>query len=153
MHCSGLPKNWKSFGRGVRSSERADDIGAARKANTRWIIVASIFLRDIILAWSSDTSYHTVPIVTVWNSDVQSFRLPARGDEAVLGQTLGDFRPLISDNGSTDNTEALVRESARADKRIVYHRFPQNVGIARNVQHVLMNPDTEFVAFLPTEQW
>jgi glycosyltransferase involved in cell wall biosynthesis len=71
--------------------------------------------------------------------------------ESVLGQTFGDFDLLISDNGSTDGTEDMVREYARAEKRIIYHRFPKNCGMARNLGQVLMRPDTEFVAFLPDD--
>jgi glycosyltransferase involved in cell wall biosynthesis len=71
--------------------------------------------------------------------------------ESVLGQTFADFDLLISDNGSTDGTEDMVREYARAEKRVIYHRFPKNCGMARNLRHVLMSPDTEFVAFLPDD--
>jgi glycosyltransferase involved in cell wall biosynthesis len=71
--------------------------------------------------------------------------------ESVLGQTFGDFNLLISDNGSTDGTEDMVREYARAEKRIIYHRFPKNCGMARNLGHILMSPDAEFVALLPDD--
>src|SRR6516165_10728918 len=70
---------------------------------------------------------------------------------SVLGQTFGDFKLLISDNGSTDDTQSVVRECARTDKRIVYHRFPDNGGLERNWRHVVMSPDTEFVATLPDD--
>jgi glycosyltransferase involved in cell wall biosynthesis len=71
--------------------------------------------------------------------------------ESALGQAFGDFHLLISDNGSTDGTENMVREYARGEKRIIYHRFPKNCGMARNLGHVLMSPDTEFVAILPDD--
>src|SRR5262245_54154186 len=71
--------------------------------------------------------------------------------ESVLAQGFGDFKLLISDNGSTDDTESVVREFASADQRVVYHRFPRNQGLARNVGHVIMAPDTQFVAYLPDD--
>jgi hypothetical protein len=71
--------------------------------------------------------------------------------DSVLGQTFGDFQLLISDNASTDGTEDMVREYGKADKRILYHRFPRNCGLARNLGHVLMSPKSEFVAFLPDD--
>jgi glycosyltransferase involved in cell wall biosynthesis len=71
--------------------------------------------------------------------------------ESVLGQSFRDFNLLISDNGSTDGTEDLVNEFASADQRVIYHRFPRNCGLAQNWRHVIMSPETEFVAFLPDD--
>lgn len=42
-----------------------------------------------------------------------------RAVESILGQTWGDFRYHLCDNGSTDGTGELIREYARLDKRIV----------------------------------
>lgn len=51
---------------------------------------------------------------------------------ANLAQTYGDFTLLISDNASTDRTEAICRDYAARDKRIRYVRNPVNVGAAAN---------------------
>ena len=71
--------------------------------------------------------------------------------ESVLAQTFGDFKLLISDNGSTDGTEDMVREYAKVEKRIIYHRFPSNRGLSRNIGYILMSPDTELVTYLPDD--
>lgn len=52
--------------------------------------------------------------------------------ESLLAQTFGDFELVISDNASTDATEAICREFASRDPRIRYHRNPENVGGSRN---------------------
>ncbi len=52
--------------------------------------------------------------------------------ESVLAQTLGDLELIISDNASTDGTEAIVRDFARRDARVRYHRNPTNLGAAPN---------------------
>lgn len=39
---------------------------------------------------------------------------------------------VISDNASTDETEEVCRELARSDRRIAYHRQPENVGLLNN---------------------
>jgi len=52
--------------------------------------------------------------------------------DSLLAQTFGDFELIISDNASTDTTEAICREYAARDRRIRYLRQPENVGVVRN---------------------
>lgn len=52
--------------------------------------------------------------------------------ESLLGQTFADFELIVSDNASTDGTEAIVRDFASRDPRIAYHRHEQNLGAAGN---------------------
>jgi glycosyltransferase involved in cell wall biosynthesis len=62
--------------------------------------------------------------------------LPAALD-SLLGQTFGDFELIVSDNASTDETEAIVRDYAQRDARIVYVRQLRNQGAARNFNYVV----------------
>jgi glycosyltransferase involved in cell wall biosynthesis len=52
--------------------------------------------------------------------------------ESILAQTFGDFELIISDNASTDGTEAIAREFASSDSRVRYHRNERNLGLAKN---------------------
>lgn len=52
--------------------------------------------------------------------------------DALLGQTYTDYELIISDNASTDATEAICRRYAAADPRIRYIRLPRNIGAAPN---------------------
>jgi glycosyltransferase involved in cell wall biosynthesis len=52
--------------------------------------------------------------------------------ESVLAQSYGDFELIISDNASTDESEATCREYAASDPRIVYLRNATNIGAAGN---------------------
>jgi glycosyltransferase involved in cell wall biosynthesis len=52
--------------------------------------------------------------------------------DSILGQTFADFELIISDNASTDRTEAICRQYAAQDRRIRYVRNPTNLGAARN---------------------
>jgi glycosyltransferase involved in cell wall biosynthesis len=52
--------------------------------------------------------------------------------QSVLAQRYGNLELVISDNASTDGTEDVCRELARADARIVYRRHPENVGLLNN---------------------
>ena len=52
--------------------------------------------------------------------------------ESILAQDFTDFELIISDNGSTDSTEAICREFAGRDARIRYLRESENRGGAWN---------------------
>ena len=56
--------------------------------------------------------------------------------DSILAQTFTDFELIISDNASTDGTEAICRDYAARDRRIRYVRSASNVGAARNYNHV-----------------
>jgi glycosyltransferase involved in cell wall biosynthesis len=51
---------------------------------------------------------------------------------SVLGQTIGDFELIISDNASSDRTPEICRDLAGADTRIIYSRNSENIGAAGN---------------------
>jgi glycosyltransferase involved in cell wall biosynthesis len=65
-------------------------------------------------------------------ADYLSFAL-----DSVLGQTYSDFRVVIGDNASTDETEEVCRRYAREDPRIEYLRHDRNLGGAPNFNSVL----------------
>src|SRR5262249_27707155 len=52
--------------------------------------------------------------------------------DSLLNQTYSDFELIISDNASTDGTEAICREYAEKDERIRYSRNADNIGGVNN---------------------
>jgi glycosyltransferase involved in cell wall biosynthesis len=58
---------------------------------------------------------------------------------SVLDQTYPDLELVISDNGSTDDTEDVCRALAKEDDRIRYHRQPENVGLLNNFTYVIQH--------------
>jgi glycosyltransferase involved in cell wall biosynthesis len=60
-----------------------------------------------------------------------------RGIESILDQSMREIRLIISDNASTDATEAICREMALRDPRIRYHRSDHNLGMQANFTRVL----------------
>ncbi|MER7009340.1 glycosyltransferase family 2 protein [Dactylosporangium sp. NPDC000555] len=52
--------------------------------------------------------------------------------ESVLAQDHPNVELVISDNGSTDDTEEVCRALAARDDRIAYHRQPHNIGLFNN---------------------
>ena len=57
--------------------------------------------------------------------------------DSLLAQTFTDFELIISDNASTDGTEAICREYAARDPRIRYVRQSENRGPTANFHFVL----------------
>jgi glycosyltransferase involved in cell wall biosynthesis len=57
--------------------------------------------------------------------------------KSVLAQDHEHLELVISDNASTDATEELCRDLANSDRRIVYHRHAENVGLLNNLVHVI----------------
>ncbi|WP_052272460.1 glycosyltransferase family 2 protein [Leisingera sp. ANG-M7] len=56
--------------------------------------------------------------------------------QSVLAQSFQDFELIISDNASSDGTEAICRRYAEQDPRILYVRQPRNIGAAKNYNYV-----------------
>lgn len=57
--------------------------------------------------------------------------------DTALNQTYKNFELIISDNGSTDNTQSICEDYCANDKRIKYTRQPENMGSAWNFKFVL----------------
>jgi glycosyltransferase involved in cell wall biosynthesis len=52
--------------------------------------------------------------------------------DSILAQTFSDFELIISDNASTDATEAICQAYALRDARVRYVRNTRNIGAGRN---------------------
>jgi glycosyltransferase involved in cell wall biosynthesis len=57
--------------------------------------------------------------------------------DSLLAQAYRDFELIISDNGSTDGTEAICRAYAAREPRVQYHRSPVNRGYAWNMNRLV----------------
>jgi len=71
--------------------------------------------------------------------------------ESALAQVYPIQEIWIADDGSTDDTQAIVEEFARQHPTIHYHRHPSNVGPARNLSWVLARPSTDLVVRLDSD--
>jgi glycosyltransferase involved in cell wall biosynthesis len=59
-------------------------------------------------------------------------RYLAEALDSLLSQSYSDFELIISDNASSDGTEAICRDYAARDPRVRYYRSREDVGLANN---------------------
>lgn len=64
--------------------------------------------------------------------------------DSLLRQSYADFELIISDNASTDQTEAICRDYVAKDPRVRYYRSDWNVGLANNYNYLFMRARGEY---------
>ena len=89
-----------------------------------------------------------IPLVSVGMPVFNGEKYIREALDSLLVQTFTDFELIISDNASTDNTEAICKEYVNKDARIRYVRQPENRGGAANFRFVLDEADGEYFMFM-----
>jgi glycosyltransferase involved in cell wall biosynthesis len=91
----------------------------------------------------------TAARVTVYVPTHNRAALLPRTLESVLAQTFDDFRVVVSDNASTDETPEVV--AGIADPRLSYVRQPENRGILGNHNWILADVSSEYALIIPDD--
>jgi O-antigen biosynthesis protein len=92
------------------------------------------------------------PLVSVVVPTYNRAHLITRTLQSVLGQTCGEFEVLVVDDGSTDETEHIVRSCS--DERVRYLRQPSNSGVSAARNRGLREARGTFIAFLDSDdEW
>jgi glycosyltransferase involved in cell wall biosynthesis len=76
-----------------------------------------------------------------------------RAIESALAQDYPNIELVISDNASTDETQAICLEVAARDKRVRYLRQQTNQGATVNFREVLKQSRGEFFMWLSDDDW
>jgi glycosyltransferase involved in cell wall biosynthesis len=71
-------------------------------------------------------------------------RFLAEALDSLLSQSYSDFELIISDNASSDGTEAICREYAARDPRVRYYRSQEDVGLANNFNFLFTRARGEY---------
>lgn len=66
--------------------------------------------------------------------------------ESILQQTHTNFRLIISDDASTDNTKKILREFEQKDDRIKVYYQEENMGYVKNFEFLLKKVENELYA-------
>jgi glycosyltransferase involved in cell wall biosynthesis len=94
------------------------------------------------------------PIVSVIIPTYNRAYLIERAIQSVLNQTYHNFEIIIVDDGSTDNTEEVIKKFLKYDKRINYIKYEKNKGgsAARNTG--IKAARGEYIAFQDSDdEW
>jgi glycosyltransferase involved in cell wall biosynthesis len=83
------------------------------------------------------TSSTGAPVVSVGMPVLDGEKYMAETIDSILGQDVDGLELIISDNASTDATEAIARSYAARDPRARYVRNERNVGAARNYNQLV----------------
>ena len=67
--------------------------------------------------------------------------------ESILKQTYKNFRLLISDDCSTDNTRQIISEYEKKDKRIKVFYQEKNVGVVQNFEFLMKKVTADYFMF------
>src|SRR5207245_2143956 len=71
--------------------------------------------------------------------------------QSVISQTFEAWKALVADDASTDSTVELA--ATFADPRIELIRRDSNIGTVSNINLLLAEVDTEYVAILHQDDW
>ena len=67
--------------------------------------------------------------------------------ESILSQTYSEFRLLVSDDCSSDNTKQILEEYEKKDKRVVLYFQKENLGVIKNFEFLLNKVENEYYMF------
>ncbi len=67
--------------------------------------------------------------------------------DSILSQSYSEFRLLISDDLSTDNTREILAEYVEKDKRIIVFNQEKNLGVVKNFEFLLKKVESKYYMF------
>ena len=81
-------------------------------------------------------------LMSVYNSEIYV----DKSIESILNQTHSDFEFLIINDGSTDNTEEIIKNYANLDERIDYVTNKRNEGLTKSLNKLLDKSKNSIIA-------
>ena len=67
--------------------------------------------------------------------------------DSILNQSYTNFRLIISDDSSTDNTLEILKEYVEQDKRIIVYNQKNNLGVIKNFEFLLNKVENKYFMF------
>lgn len=94
-----------------------------------------------------------LPKVTVIIPTYNRAGMIHRAINSLKEQSLKQWKAIIMDDGSTDNTQQVIEELIINDKRFTYFNMEQNVGICNVLNQALKLVDTKYMVQLDSDDW
>lgn len=94
------------------------------------------------------------PTVSVIIPTYNRSKMLFRAIQSVLNQTYQDYEVIVVDDGSTDNTEKVIRDLQEKDDRIRYVKHEKNKGGAAARNTGIREASVKYIAFLDSDdEW
>ena len=87
-------------------------------------------------------------IVPIFNAETKLRRCI----NSILSQTFSDFELILVNDGSTDSSDVICKESCKKDKRIRYYR-KENTGASDTRNYGIKRASGEYIAFSDADDW
>lgn len=100
-----------------------------------------------------DADQHAAPSVSIGMPVYNGESFIREALDSLLTQTFTDFELIISDNASTDGTEAICREYAAKDARIRYVRQSGNISVGENFRFVLQKSRANYFMWMTDDDF
>jgi hypothetical protein len=94
-----------------------------------------------------------LPLASIGIPTYNRLEMLRRTVESALAQDYPRLEIIISDNASTDGTQAYCEEVSERDPRVRYVRQPRNVGAGPNFREVLDRSSGEYFMWLGDDDW
>src|SRR5689334_2931960 len=85
------------------------------------------------------------PLVSILIPTLDRPRYLREAIEAALAQTYRNLEVLVFDNGTLEETRAVVEDAAAHDPRLIFRRHPRNLGMSANFNALADAARGEFV--------
>ena len=66
---------------------------------------------------------------------------------SILGQTYNNIRLIVSDDGSDDSTQEILKKIAKSDTRVILHFQEKRLGVIKNFEFLLKQVENDFYMF------
>ena len=96
---------------------------------------------------------NNLPLVSIGIPTYNRAHSLSRALESALAQDYGNLEIVISDNASTDDTQAICEQFAQQNARVRYVRQPVNRGAVANFNAALQQARGEFFMWLSDDDW
>ena len=94
------------------------------------------------------------PVVSVIIPTYNRAHSIVRSIQSILNQTYQDFEIIVVDDGSTDNTQEIIKEIQTQDKRIRYIRYENNKGAPTARNTGIKTARSDYIAFQDSDdEW
>lgn len=115
-------------------------------------------MRDITeRSWIIMDGIDTTPLLTIIVPSYNQAKLLPKLLDSLLNQTRKDFRVIVGDDFSTDNTDEVLRDYfpkfKEAGIKFMTIRRLQNLGVQEHAKSLLAEVDTKYVALLEGDDW